>query len=402
MAVNLTALLTEVTDVARNSTTGALDNNKRTRAFNRVLLDLQDYADWDFTKRTKTFYFIDGVNEYSLENFVGCTCQDNDGSTSINDFKNPYDLRTIDANSPFKYKEVKDVRYDIRYNRTAYKYGVDNDTLVVNFPRQVSAQLHNCDSLTANGTWTASGDATNLTADSVGYKEGSASLNFDVSAGTSLILTNSTLSSKNLTQLQNKSHFVLWVYLPTTTNFTSVGLRFGSSASAYWEKVETLPAGSNALVVGWNRFAFRWADATQTGSPDVTAMNYLRVALTYSASTTDTDFRIDDIRVGQETEMELEYYSKAMVQDVAGDHQLEFNASAVTGTDTLLGDTDARRTLIKGAEMELFHIIGGKSQRDLDNARNDYEKKKVDLLKKSGHRLRKPAKTLNFPGRRGR
>jgi len=396
MSVTLANILTDSNERVRNSTTGSLDNSKRTRGINRTLEDLQDFADWDFTKRAKTFYFIDDVSEYSLENHVGATCQDNDGATSIPDFKSPYDLRTDEAHRPFKYRDVKDVRHDIRYKKSVNEYGVDGDLLVVNYPRQTSAQLHNCDSLTANGTWTASGDATNLTVDDVTYKEGSASLNFDVSAGTSLILTNSTFTSKDLEQLQNKSHFILWVYLPTITNFTSIALRWGSSASAYWEKTETVPAGSQDLKVGWNRFAFRWADATETGSPDVTAVDYARIAITYSASTTDTDFRIDDLRVGKEVEMTLDYYSLAMVKDTAGDYQLEFNPDDVTMTDELLGDSVARKTVVKGTETELFHIIGGKSERDLDNARKDYEKKRVELLKRAGHRLRRMGRVLNF------
>jgi hypothetical protein len=392
MALQLTDILAEVKEKNRNSTTGALDDTKRTRAINRILGDLQDFADWEFTKRNKTFYFIDGVSEYSLENHVGTTCQDNDGSTSIPDFKNPHDIRP-DGDKSLDYKEAKAVRENIRKNKFIKEYAVDGDTLIIGYPRQVSAQLHNCDSLTANGTWAASGDASNLTIDTQEYEEGNGALNFD-SAGTSLILTNSTLSSKDLTSLQNKSHITMKVYLPSITNFTSIAVRFGSSASAYWEKTETLPAASQALKVGWNTFAFRWADATETGSPDVSAVNYMRIVLTYSASLTDTDFRIDDIRIGKEVEMNLDYYSLAMVKDAAGDYQLEFNADSVTMTDTLLGD--ARRCVVQGSVYELYEILGGKSERDRTDSFKIYESTKMNLFKRSGHRIRRPTRTLDF------
>lgn len=397
MSVLLSALLAELPEVTRNSTGSSLDNTKRTRGINRILQDLQDFADWKGTRRTKTFYFIDGVSEYSLENYIGATCQDNDGSTSILDFKNGYDLRPIsntDKSLNFN-EDPREVRERIRRERRIGEYAVDNDTLVVGYYRQTSAQIHNCDSLTANGTWAASGDATNLTIDSVEYSEGSGSLNFDVTAGTSLILTNSTLTAKDLTELQNKSHLTLKAWLPTITNFTSIRVRLGSASGAYWEKTETVPAGAQSLVVGENLFAFRWASASETGSPDFSAVDYIQIVITYSSAVTDTDFRIDDIRIGKEVEMELEYYSLAMVKDTAGDYQLEFNPDSVTQTDELL-DPSMRNCVIEGAKHEMFEIIGGKSERDRTDSYKKYETKRMQLFKRSGVRVRRGAKTLNF------
>ena len=399
MTVALSALLTEVTEKTRNSTTGALDNSKRTRALNRVLEDLQDYADWEFTKRPKTFRYISGVSEYNLKDYVGCSCQDNDGSTAILDFKNPYDLRPVnEAGDSLVYKDVKGVRENIRRNHFMKEYGVDNELLVVNYPRQSSNQVHNCDSLTANGTWAASSGATNLTIDGIEYKEGSGSLNFDVSAGTTLVLTNSTFNALNLEQLKNKSQVTMQVYLPTITNFTSIKVRLGSSASLYIEKTETTPAGNRTLQTGWNTFAFRWASATDTGV-DATAIDYIQITITYSGSTTATDFRIDDIRVAKEVEMELDYYSLAMVKDSAGDYQLEFNADSVTQTDTLLGGSIARRCVIQGGAYECFSMIGGKSERDRTDSYKEYQDQKNTLLKRAGNRIRRPSRVLNFPNR---
>ncbi len=400
MSVTLAELLSDSTEKTRNSTTGALDNNKRTRAINRVLQDLQDYADWDFTRRTKTFYFIDSVSDYSLENYLDATCYDNDGTTEMCDFKNPYDLRPTDAGKSLGYADLKEVRQNIRRSRHLRQYAVDNDILVVNYPRQPSVQVHNCDSLTTNGAWAASVGASNLTIDELIYKEGQGALNFDTVAGTSLILTNSTLTALDLEALKNQSHFLMWVYLPVITNFTSIALRWGSSSTAYWEKTETVPAGAADLKIGWNLFAFRWADATQTLTPDETAIDYLRIAITYASAKTATDFRIDDIRVGKETEMELDYYSLAMAQQSDGDYQLEFDADDVTQSDVLLGGVKARRTVVQGAAYELFEIIGGKSERDRTDSYTLYKEKKRELLKKCGRPLRRASRVLNFPSRR--
>jgi hypothetical protein len=401
--VTLSNLLSELTEVTRNSTTGSLNNTKRTRAIDRVLQDMQDRADWKFALRTNPFYFIDGVTEYSLESYVGATCLDNDGTTSIPDFKNPWDLRIVGvAHNPFGYSESKSVRDNIRRNKTVNEYGIDNGLLIINYPRQTSAQLHNCDSLTTNGTITASGDATNLTIDEVVYSEGSGALNFDVSAGTSLVVTFDGFTAKDLESLQNKSHFTLKAWLPTITNFTSIKLEWGDDVSNNWSKTETVPAGNAELATGENLFAFRWADATETGTPTVTSVNWARVTITYSGATTDTDFRLDDLRVGQELEMELEYFSEAMVKTASGAYQLEFNPTSVTMTDTLLGDRQARRCVIEGAKHECFEIIGGKSERDRTDSKTKYEAQFMSLFKKAGYRIRRASRVLNFPSRNTR
>lgn len=401
MAVTLAQLLSETTEVTRNSTTGALDNTKRTRAINRVLEDLQDFADWKFTRRTKKFDYIDGVSEYSLQNYIEATMLDNDGSTTIADFKNPFELRVPGSYaSKFVFKETPEVRDAIRDGKNVNWYGEVNDLLLISYPRQVSALLHDCDSLTSNGTVAASGDATNLTIDDQIFDQGSGALNFDVSSGTSLVITFTGINAKDLTEFQNKSYLTLKAWLPTITNFSSIKLEWGDDASNNWSKTETLPAGNRELETGKNLFAFSWKNATEVGSPDVASINFLRVTITFSSAITDTDFRLDDIRIGQAVEMELDYYSQAMVKNSSGTYQLEFNPTDVTQGDKLLGDVTARRTIVEGTKHELFEIIGGKSERDRTDSFNKYDKKRVELRKRAGSRIRRPGKVLNFPKRR--
>ena len=405
--IALSKLLTELPETTRNSTTGALDNLKRTRAINRILQDLQDYGDWDWTRRTRKFDYIDGVREYSLQNYIGATCLDNDGLATIGDFKTPHNLRiTSETYSPFDFQNIKDVRYNINAGRNINEFGIDNDLIVINFPRQTSSQVHNCDSLTAMGTITASGDAANLTIDEVEFYEGTGALNFDVSAGTAMTILFSGMASLDLTALKNVSHWTVRIDLPTITNFTSVRLRWGNDSSNYWEKTETARADGQSLEAGRNLFAFKWADAGETGTPDAAAVDWAQITITYSASTTDTDFRIDDLRVGKRVKMELDYYSLAMVKTSAGSYQLEFNPDGTEGqsvqTDKLIEGSSSRLTVIRGATHECFEIIGGKSERDRTDSFKKYEISRASLFKKRGHRLRREGRTLSFPGVRGR
>lgn len=393
--ITLQDLLGELQELNRNSVNSSLDNSIRTRAFNWVIQDIQSGADWEPTIRNIEFEFIGGVNEYSLKNYLAATCLDNDGATSIGDFKSPKDLRLLDASSPFKYRDVKDVRNHILNGRLINEYGIDNDLLVINYPSPASNSLHNCDSLTADGTWAASSDATNLTIDEVEKKQGNACLNFDVSAGTSLVLTNPDLTAIDLSSFENVGVLTMWVYLPTITNFTSVAIKWGSSATAYWSKTETAPISGESLKVGWNLFGFKWKDATKTLTPDETAIDYLQITITYSGATIDTDFRIDDIRMAGITEMELDYYSQAMVLNAAGDYQKEFNADDVTQTDGLVSDY-LRSVFIEGANYRCFRVQGGDREQDLTDSYNLYSIAKKQAKNQLGHNIKKPIRRFQF------
>ena len=240
MTVALSALLSEIPEKTRNSTTGALDNTKRTRAINRVLEDLQDFGDWNFTIRSKTKTLTEGTFSYSLLTDFVCTCYDNDGTATLTDFKNPKSLRPTTADyyaKPFMLRDIETVRQNIRENKALNEYAIQGDEILINHG------------------------------------------------------------------------------LPTGTSVT------------------------------------------------------------------------------------LEYYSLAMVQKTNNDYQLEFNPDAVTQTDKLLGGVIARRCVVQGASYELFEIIGGKSERDRTDSFKIYQTKKVELLKKCGHRLRRQGKVLNFQSR---
>ena len=401
--VPLSQILTDVNEGVRNSTTGSLSNGIRTRAINNTLEDLQLEADWQWSRRTKTFYYIAGVSEYSLKNYVGATCLDKDGASSILDIKTAYELRPVNNSSdkPLDENDARQVGENIRRNKSIAEFAINQEKLIINYIRQSSSELHNCDSLTANGVVAAEGDAANLTIDSVIFSKGPGALNFDVVAGTSIEISFTGIPNKDLTALQNKSHFTLDAWLPTITGFTSIEFRIGSDASNYFTKTETVPAGQADLAVGKNKFAFRWADATETGTPDVTALDYMKVIITYGSAITDTDFRLDDIRVAAEVEMELEYYSDATVKTAAGVYQLGFNDSAITQTDLLLGGTKSKPMVVLGSQYRLFKRLGGKSERDRTDTFDEYTNSKNKTMKAYGRKIKRtPHRILNFPSRR--
>lgn len=208
-----------------------------------------------------------------------------------------------------------------------------------------SALLHDCDSLTANGTWAvASGtDAENISVDALNLKVGSGSVSFDIDVSDSAFnygaIENSTFTAVDLSDATNKGTLFVWVYMPSVTYITSALVRWGSSSANYYEQSVTAQHNGQSFVAGWNRLGFAWQGSTTTGTPVDTAIDYLYFRVVYSASQTDaTGFKVDDIRVETPKQLELSYYSTRMVESAAGVLQDDFQAN----TDvSLLADEDA-------------------------------------------------------------
>ncbi len=206
----------------------------------------------------------------------------------------------------------------------------------------VQAVLHNCDSVTANGTWAVGADASNLTADTENRIKGTASLNFDMAKGAATGLIELTGANEvNLTDHDEKSSIFVWVFIPdysdaqsdTVTNFI---LRWGNDSSAYWHRTVTTTNEGTTFFDGWNLLRFDWNGATKVGTVDPAAIDYMRLTVTKSTSLeADTDWRVDDIvsRVGEI--YNVVYYSKFGWQSSAGAYIEESTAT----TDLLNADT---------------------------------------------------------------
>lgn len=203
------------------------------------------------------------------------------------------------------------------------------------------------DSTTANGTWAGTDDATNLTSDSLVYVSGSGSVNFDVSgATTTATLTNSTFADIDLTDHDEQSVLFAWMYFPDSSTITSVQLRWGNDSSNYWASTNTA-AFSGAFQNGWNQIDFDWNGATETGTVDPAAIDYLQVIVTYDGAA-DTDLRLDSVSSNLGNIYDIVYYSKYLFANSSGTWQEETSDD----TDTVNLDTESFNVyLYKVAEM---------------------------------------------------
>lgn len=187
--------------------------------------------------------------------------------------------------------------------------------------------LNQAESTNDNGTWAAGGTASSLSTNNTNFAQGSGSLQFNATTGTGYV-ENSTMSSVNLSNVVNQSSLFVWVYVPVAANLTNVKLRWGSSSANYYEGTATQTQQGTTFVNGWNLCQFQWVSATTTGSPNASAINYLRVTLTLSGN--ETAALVNGINSILGTVLNYEYYSKYLFR----------NSSTGTYQETVLDAAD--------------------------------------------------------------
>lgn len=195
------------------------------------------------------------------------------------------------------------------------------------------------DALTGGGSWTAFGDATNITADSYDYVKGSGSIKADISSagGTTFGIQASNIPTFDLTSYKSNGSAFVWARITSATNITNYKLRLGSDSSNYYEMTATTTNEGTAFVAGWNLLRFDFSGKSTTGTPDDDAGNYAVIYMTKSAGKiSETDYRFDHIIVKLGQINNLIYYSKYLWQDSSG----TWKENATATTDYLNLDTE--------------------------------------------------------------
>lgn len=202
-------------------------------------------------------------------------------------------------------------------NQFNIKFNTSVKTIQINAPFVTPPIIVNsASSTTVNGTWVGGGDVTDLENDYQNYIAGGGSLLFNLSGvGTTGYLENSTMDSVDLTEHENLATEFLWTFLQTGTAVTSIELRWGSSSTNYWSRSMSVNQADNAFNNGWNLMDFIWDGATQTGSPDVTEITYLRVTWTYNGDP-QTGLRLNYVTSQLGSIFNYVYYSKFLFRNL--------------------------------------------------------------------------------------
>lgn len=221
--------------------------------------------------------------------------------------------------------------------------------------------LHECDDIDEDGTWAASGSASNLTEDSDFYLHGSASLNFDIGASyTSALLTNPDMDAVDLSDYENAGSIFAYIYIPSFTGLTSFKLRVGSSASVYFEKTVTATneniAFTSLTSAGVHLLRFDLATATETGTVDMANVNYLRLEVVgVGTASATTDWRLDYLVIRRGIPHEVWYYTKYGWQVTGTGAYLE---NSTANTDKLHADTEEYKGFILKGKQLLYEDLG--------------------------------------------
>lgn len=245
-----------------------------------------------------------------------------------------------------EYTNVPIEQFNRNFNTNTYALDYDNNQkwLMGKFVADSNQIiLHKMNSLTDNGTWTATDNGTNIGINEVNMISGTASISCDLAAlGTTLSVVNSTASQVDISDLDNDGSLFVWVYFPSVENVSNVVLDWGNDASNYESVTATTPFYFNSFQVGWNLVAFPYSSATETGTVDETVIDYLKVSINFSSTpSTLTGYLFDNIVAGLGDAVEVIYYS-----------QFPWRNSSGTWIEESSADTD-----ILNATSEEYQII---------------------------------------------
>jgi len=203
-----------------------------------------------------------------------------------------------------------------------------------------SIYINPASSVNGNGTWTASGTASNLNENDIINDNGGSVLSFDITTGTGYV-ENSTMSAVDLTAHLNQSGIFWDIFCPIASNLTSISVRFGSDSSNYWEKTGiTTQFSGNSFVNNMNTPYALWSGMTKVGSPVVSNITYIRLGFVASADIAGMSFAQIWSKLG--FVFNIEYYSKYLFSSVAGTWQ----ETTTNDSDIINLDTDSYNLFI--------------------------------------------------------
>lgn len=230
--------------------------------------------------------------------------------------------------------------------------------LLAKGPQINSAQISNMDVSTG---WSAVGTATTIATETSQFVEGNGAVSFTSGTGnTTSGIVKSILTAVDLSSYFETSDIFVWVYIPSATDVASFTLRWGSGASAYYERTVVNTHDLLAFYAGWNLLRFPWDDnVTQTGSPDKTAITYVSFFHTKQVATASSaGWIVDNIVARINPETDVVYYTKYGWQTSAGVYKEESDDDG----DFLNADTEEYQMFVERAR----EYVSGKMGNDND------------------------------------
>lgn len=333
MSVTVSSIITNFDTYIGDTSNDRISAAERLQLITEATVWLQEELGNDHLVKTYSLSYYDNVHTYKI-------------TSAVASFLEGADLRAgeEDQQYSFTHKSSRELAEEIGQESSESSWAVErrdaNWYLIVNHQSKYQPSvIASFDTATADGGttgWqadTTNSDATNVTADSVEYKQGGGCINFDVDVSQSgnnrATIYNDELTSQDLSDFEDLGAFVFWIYIPDVTYFSSVTLYWGNSSTSYWSATASSDVNGAAWANGWNRVAILWNAATATSSPSASAIDYVRIDFNYTGSQTDdTDFRIDDLTLVRAETLTFYYTSWYVGTDTTG----ATNRTAFTAT----------------------------------------------------------------------
>jgi len=304
----------------------------------------------------------------------------------VNRYASPKDLKykdIIDLKLLDKYRNVDSMEqpatmvYSRRFKQfrghNVISVGYENGIkyVSVNHPRGIHHErrekIHNCDSLTDNGTWNVGGNVVNLRVDELNHVQGKASLKFDINnSSTTGFLENFTLESFDLEHFLQKGAVFSWLSVPLPRELISVKLSMGSDSSDlttdYYHSAVNQPHDSNEFTTGWNLLKYMLNSISSVGTPNPKALTWVRLEFTTTGSPID-NCNLDQIISRTGAVYEVTYNSSYILQDAL---TKAWKKRATSDSDIIVAEEDSYRCLMLevtlAAQEEIYgNSIGAKS-----------------------------------------
>lgn len=302
-------------------------------ALERAARTLVQKADVPEASGVQNIVLYNGVYNYA--------CNPNIFGTAV------VDLRPQGVNRPindFVYKKPQE-QFDRTKgwlpNGTMITFEYSNGQPIIRVESTLTIQRLVVDNMTEISGWVAGGTASNLVLDNAVYYQQPASLRYIITGLGTGTLTKTLTNAIDASSYQGVGVAFLAIQIPSgtaATDVATISLKLGSDSGNYSLVTES-EGFLGAWVSGeWLLVAFDFAGASNAGTPDWSAIDYVQVLVGTLA--TVTNFRVGGLWISQPCPAQLLYQSAAIFK--AG---TAVASTTITSNDDTIILTDAAYTL---------------------------------------------------------
>jgi hypothetical protein len=247
-----------------------------------------------------------------------------------------------------------------------------------------TTQINACNSLTADGTVTATGDAGNLGLNTITFLNGNASLDFDIIPSTgSATISIASMTARDVSSITRDGVFSVGVFIPKELVgfLSSVALRIKNDTSNYISMSSAVTGYGGSFVEGFNILRFSRRTATVTGTFVETNITAIDIIMAHTAAGVVRGVKIDAITATKGVGYIIKYYSKNNF--ISGDTGKFIEIPASVGLiDKINVETEAYQLVVYEAQKIMDQVLNegtaGKvyqwAERELNGIFGDYSR----------------------------